>query len=495
MIATTFYVGSTFFKFKVSKAGILENNISIRKLMSAFLSFDFDAKAQQWVLARKYLYYNENTGELHLPRHALEYIKESFLKLGIEVNVVLLPPTPYKEVAIKMNPKWIPRHNQIAAIDYLSAEDSTDPIRGIALQTGQGKTFSLNYALSKLGRRAIIYVGGLTEQWRKAILEQTLLKKEDIYIITGSASVQKLLWQIDKKLKPKVIIASISTMRNYMNGGEMYRNTPAFEKFHEICKIGVRVIDEVHLNFHSNLLMDLQCNVASTLVSTATFSRTDPVGKWVFDLTYPHRIRFGSGSYKRYVDIYDVTYRLGYGMTNPRLFKTPSGYNHSKYENWLLHKISRFGQIFREVWFPLIEGFYLNKKKPGQKLLVLVATHEMGYTLVSNLRGRCPDLIVDLFIGSSEDAVLDYADIIVSTPGSGGTGRDIQNLKTTLLTIAIGSQPLNEQILGRLRELKDDDTPIFVFVSDKGVSKHMDYRQVRRELFYPKAKNYHTVDM
>lgn len=483
------YVGTTHFKFRVTRSGILDNGASIRDILSQFLSFNFDPRFKHWVLHRRYYHYDEATQMIHLPRYALDHIRKEMLQIGIDLDIEHMVPTPYKKVDIKINSKkFTPRANQVGAISYLSKTDEEHPIRGIALQTGQGKTFSLNCVIAELGRRSIIYVEGLTEQWRKAILDQTTLTDKDIYVIKGAHGVAKLVWGIDKKLHPKVIIASISTMRAYAKGGGLYESLPSFDKFHEICKIGVRVVDEVHLNYYANLMVDLRSNIADTLVSTATFSRTNETERRLFDMTYPVEIRYGHGVYKKYVNIYDYTYRLGYGVSQ-YMFQSSEGYSHPKYENWLLQKKSRFSQIFLNVYWPILQSNYLNVRREGQKCLILVSTTRFAEELRKALIPLVPELLVNVYIYVSAEDVLFTSDIIISTPQSAGTGRDIPNLKTEICTVARSSQNDNEQMLGRLRELADD-TPNFAFTSDLDVRKHMDYRTTRRALFMPRAKQY-----
>lgn len=491
MTSLVIYVGQTHFKFAMKKNAYLHTGENIRHIVNEFFSYEFDARNHTYTLKDKYVYYDEKKEMIHFPRGAYDYVLKQLQEMGISTDSTMVVPNKAKPVKIRVKPSWKPTDLQWPAIKSLCNDKV--PMRGIALQTGKGKTFCMNYAISQIGLRTIIYVGGLMDQWQKALIEQTDLTEKDIYMVSGAYSISKLLRGIDRTIHPKVIIASISTMRSYFNGGDTYEKYPPFDEFHEKCKIGVRCVDEAHLNFLANLMVDLRSNVEHTLIATATFDRTDHVGKRVFDMTYPQVMRFGADTYHRYVDIFDYGYRFATDVKE-WTFKTPQGYNHPKFEDWLLSSKSRFFHVFKNVWLPIIQSHYLHQKKDGQKCLILVSTHNMCDALVEAMELYADGLTVVKFIGGVSDEVLSTYDIIISTPTSAGTGKDIKQLKFVLNTVSIASAPLNLQILGRLRVLVDD-TPVFATVCDTCIRQHVSHREVRKMLFESRGKSFRAMNI
>ena len=351
-------------------------------------------------------------------------------------------------------------------------------------------------AISKIGRRALICVPFMLEQWVKSIKKFTKLKDDDIYVIQGMASFAKLMARIDKSLHPKIIIISIPTLRMYADGAENYHNFPNFDKLCDHLKIGVRVVDEVHLNFQTNLLFDMRMNNAVTIPLTATFDNSSQSVKIIFENHYPRRERFGENHYKRYVDVYAYGYRLGFTPPS-NAYRGREGYSHTKFETWLLAKKNRrvLEDIKSRVYAPIINSHYINKADPKEKLLVLAATVEMCKNLKESYTEDYADKKSSIYIGGTKDEVLDENDIIVSTPRSAGTGRDIKDLRTTLMTVSVRSSPLNKQVMGRLRELPSGNTPEYVYCHCLDIPQHVSHAEFRKEILEPLSKTFTTATL
>jgi len=416
--------------------------------------------------------------------------------MGLTFTLEELPVQTGADVQIEMVPWFKPKSEiQAKSIEYLSDPKSGD-LRGLSLQPGGGKTAALTATLSNIGKRSLVCMDGLVEQWDRAVRQFTTLTDDDIYIIKGGPSITKLLLQCDTKIFPKIILGSSSTIRQYCLDKDAYANYPSFDEFCNRLRIGVRAIDEAHLNFYLNYIMDLRLNVATTICLTATFDRTNPQIKAIFDKHYPPEIRFGEDVYKKYTHIYEYSYATGADDVPSSAYTTPRGYSHSKLEKWLLDKRSKskLPQIYKTVYKPLVDAHYINEKSDGQKLLVLCSKQDMCEWLCKQFRRDFPDLVSEIYIDESPDSVLETADIIVSTPGSAGTGTDIAKLKTVLLTLSSGSDVLNEQILGRLRELYGEH-PILVVTWWRAIPKHVEYHNRREILWILRGLSYNKCDL
>lgn len=356
-------------------------------------------------------------------------------------------------------------------------------------------TASLLMGLSRIGKRSLIVLPGFIEQWQRAIDQFTLLSTKDVYLVQGQQSVFKLMAGIDKTIFPKVILGSIGTLRNYCLDKESFVNCPSFDLLCERWQIGVRATDEIHLNFHANLMMDLRLTPAVTVCLTATFDNSKSTIKAIFDGHYPVTMRYGEDTYHRYVEIYAVAYRTGVGDIPVWAYKGEKGYSHIKWEAWLLTKgRTKLRQITESVYMPLVWAHYMHRRQEGEKCLILCDTTDMCRFFLRECQHNFPDLRSAIYIGETEDVVLDESDLIISTLKSAGTARDIKNLLTVLVTSSVRSDPLNKQMLGRLRVLPNRD-PQFVYTANLSIPNHVMHAQERAVLFRPLAKTFVELTM
>lgn len=341
-------------------------------------------------------------------------------------------------------------------------------------------TYMAIKAITKIKKVALIIVGGLVDQWQLEFLKYTYLMPDDIYVLQGADSVRKLF---AKKLRPKIIIGSLSTIRAYVNAteGSPYDSLPTFSEMLKILGVGIKIIDECHTNFHAGTIIDLKSNVENNIYLSATYERTNKYGQKIFASIFPSDLVYGGVAYKKYVDIYLYGYSLGQmkGLKE----NTSRGYSQSKYELYIEGHPQIYDEFIDKVVEPLIHGHYINVKKNMQKLLILVHTVSMCERITWSLENLFPTLNIKKYTYEDpDDNLFDGVDIIVSTPKSAGVGRDIKNLKTLLLSCSLASSPLTKQILGRLRELKDDN-PIMVDTYNRVLDAHRRHKDARKDIY------------
>jgi superfamily II DNA or RNA helicase len=259
-------------------------------------------------------------------------------------------------------------------------------------------------------------------------------------------------------------------------------------------------VDEGHLNFHANFVIDTRLNVKETVVLTATFDVTDQTAKSIFDRHYPPSMRFGEGTYKKYVNVTAALHRSARSKFPPRAWKTPKGYSHVRLEKWIMHP-SRKALLaeFLDRTMRLIGFYYTRIRANDQRCLVFCSTVEMCKKVVSHIRKHAPEYVTNVYVAESPEEVLTESDIIVSTLKSAGTGKDIPKLRTVIQTVAVGSTPQNIQNLGRPRELRgypeEHSTPEFVYTADEAIPKQMDYHRHRSFIFGARAKAFRTISI
>ncbi len=488
----TIHLAPLYYRVPVTNNGQLTGTgVSLERYLFRFNHRVWNHQQRRMVLVKRYVFYNDITKMLSLPRydfaefcrflqhHNIPYTTEPVaLQYGLPMDISLKSGVQPRE------------ERQVQAINHLV--NNEECLRGLALSTGLGKTFCAITSISQLGVRAMICMAGLLEQWKDALLQFTTLYEDEIYVIQGEASLAKLLAGIDRTIRPKVILCSIRTISKYALNHENYRGYPHFEALFDLLRIGVRVVDEAHLNFWANLMMDLRTNAAINIMLTATFDRSEQQVKQIFDAHYPRLMRFGEGQYDRYIDVFSYSYALG-GTIKPRSYSTQQGYSHVIYEEWLLRKLEKLDTIYTLVYSPAIYSHYINVRRPGDKLLILCARIDMCKWFKQRLEQELPKAenftIVTHTYGDSDEQ-LKTADIIISTPGSAGTGTDIKNLRVMLMTIATGNDTMNKQTMGRLRVLPDGTTPHYIYVWNRDLQAHQRYQDARRILFTARSRQF-----
>ena len=73
-----------------------------------------------------------------------------------------------------------------------------------------------------------------------------------------------------------------------------------------------------------------------------------------------------------------LRYQLGIPPDECGKMRSPKGYNHALYENFIRRRNSYFKDFMDSVVIPVTEMFYLNTRKPGQLLLILCQTRKFA---------------------------------------------------------------------------------------------------------------------
>jgi hypothetical protein len=468
--------------------GDIENtNVNIRKYISRLTQRKFNPRFKRFEIAFLYTQYDKHRGICKMPRYNLDHFVKMLVSKGVNHKVFTRHPYEGSEVEIPMDSQYSPRPNQVDSINFL-VNNPTD-MRGLALQTGQGKSYCSIKATSELRRRGIIFVSGLAQQWEDAIYQFTTLREGEVYLIQGFDSIAKLHKNIPWPT-PKFYVASTRTIRNYVTDNANYSQFKPFNDFLKYLDVGVKIVDECHTNFSTNTTIDLNTNIKHNLYLSATYGRNDNDGKRIFEIVFPKNIRFGEGNYDKYVNIYSYSYNIGNNIPE-KVVLTPQGYSQAKYEKFILKRQYLQALYFSKL-FPIIESHFFNIRRVGQKLLILVGLKDMATQLMESLYLKYPymDLNINTYFSDTEDEILDESDIIISTVGSCGVGRDIGNLRTTIVTNSFNAFTLNKQTLGRLRKLKNGDTPHFIYITNENIQAQMNHRYQRKKIFQPLGLKY-----
>lgn len=445
---------------------------------------EYNKDTLRWVytITGKFVVYNRNTGIISIPINYFTRLKNYLEERRCEVVTRNFADYTLRKIDLKPDPQWHDLPHQIKLIEKCS--ERVPGMKGLAMQTGKGKTYAAIKSIINLGYAACIIVPGLTDQWISEIKKYTNATDDDVYKIQEVDSLIKLF---KSGVKPSIFVCSISTMRLYAKGGGGYAMLPyTFQQFFEYFGIGVKVIDECHLNFHAIVKLDMKCNVPYNLYCTATFTQNNRYARRIFDVVFPPEIRYGANAYDRYVDCHFYYYS---GEVLENKCCRARGYNHILYEKQIM-KTQRAFRNHADFIQQLIYCHYINNYQKGNKLLIFVSSIDFACKLVARLCEKLPEYRTAAYIGSSSREVLTDNDIIVATTGKAGTGLDLKGLTTVINTVSLQSVALSQQLFGRLRKINDRDT-IYVDICDMGIPAQCRHAESRKTSLKRMASKYH----
>ena len=454
---------------------------SIRQLLNdKLVEWAYDNRSKRWL--RTYRYYLMNAdGTLRLPVGILEDVQNVVQTCGYELKKIKLPSHEQGTTDIDIVEPYAPKERQVRVIEHML--DESHHRRGVNLQTGVGKTFCSIYTSAKMKIPTLVICSGLMKQWYEAYCKFT--NAEDIYIIKGSDSIWKLL---KSDYMPSVIIASLETIRNYINCDIEDEGFPLdFEGLCERYKIGLKVVDEAHLCWHAATMIDLNCRVANNIYLSGTFRQSDQRRQAIFERIYPTNIIYDEGTYNKYVNITSYSINLDIPIRKTR---SPHGYSHAKYEGAILKRKTKTNKFLGHIK-DIIRFIYLDVRESGEKMLLYFGTIQMIETVQKYLQQVYPELKVITYIKSDpEEKLLGDYDIVISNPKKASVGLDIPLLRSAFSAWSTAATTTVEQMLGRLRELDSGNTPEYGDLWDDSNEKHHEYIRKREQVYIAKGKTY-----
>lgn len=423
-----------------------------------------------------------------------EFIKQRYItpELFTEDKKELLPAT---DIDLIIKPEWTLRENQIDLFKYLM-DTEANPKKFVGAQTGFGKSLLGTKACIENGKRIVVIVRAMyVQKWVDDFKKYSNSEADDIVVIRGSASLQALLMLAEnKELKAKIIIISSTTMQGWIKDYELseketldagYACLP--EDFFNHIGAGIRMIDEVHLEFHLFFKIDMYTNVAKSISLSATLLNNDKFLETIYQVAYPPKDRYQTLGLDRYIDSFAFLYHI---KTYRKFNTTEYGshnYSHGAFEKSILRD-----KDFTANYLALIQHIvnigYIETYKPTQKFAVFCSSIKMCTVVTDFLKAQYPKLDVRRYVEDDPYENLLDADIRVTTVLSGGTAHDVANLVGVLLTISLSSIQANIQVLGRLRKLPDV-TPRFYYFSSLDIPKHLKFHEEKVRMLKERARN------
>lgn len=488
-----------------------------RYFKSKLSTWEFSRPGQPAKIDKTFASVNSRKTHFRILKHTFPLLKEFMLQNGVNteewsyINIPMYTPAKAEFKCIFPHPL---RPKQVEINEFILNKENGrfNPMRVIPLQMGGGKTLISLYTAAQIGYRTMIEVSKrYLENWKSNIYGEDAkldIEEKDVLILSSRTSLLKALRKAKsraEKFEPKIIIAHKSLMSSFIKD---YNSNPDqfsqygidVEDIYKALGVGVVIRDEAHEEIHAIAVQDLHRHCPLVINLSATIVYDDSKVNGIAEQIFPLCDRYNGGEWNKYIDVVAVHYRLRL-PTKLKWRQFANGpYNQPKFENTLLTVKGKKERYF-EMLKRLIDTTFIDIKEEGDKLAVYAATIDMCTEMAEFLQSTYPKLTVNRYVGEDEYEKLMTADIVVTTPGSAGTGVDIKGLRRVIMTNAMKSSQKNYQIAGRLRELttldrygKPRDTVFYYFVCDD-IQQHVAYHDFKRVIFRGKMKSHRDYDM
>lgn len=419
------------------------------------------------------MYYDEEDKILYLPRGIDVWYVERLIgsKAYIDKN--------YNEFDYIDNVKlrYSPRdETQKQALRFLigAAEYKDNEYKSqlsLNLVTGKGKSYLCIATKVYYEMRSIVitYSSNWLEQWKNYALQYTTLKPSEILIISGSSVINRLLKS--KNPKYKMYLITHAAIKSYANK----YGWKAIGKLFEHLKIGIKFIDEAHLNFENMSMIDFYTNVYKTYYVTATPARSSEEENVIYARYFKNIPAIDlfdeeEDRHTKYIAIRFKSKPSAFEITD---CKNKYGLDRNKYCNYLVSKPEFYKLLHVIMDLCLrVEG----------KCLMYIGTNYAIAMVYRWLIINYPELYnnIGIYTTLTPPELKDEQKekkIILSTTKSCGAAMDIKGLKMTInLAEPFKSEVLAIQTLGRTR---DNDT-YYIDIVD------MSFVQCRKYYYYKK---------
>lgn len=446
-------------------------------------SYEYEPKTKRFMPNKHFAIHDKDKMRYRFPVSLLDHFIAYMKTNGYDV----VPRNRAMHTPRKVNYqfKFKLRDNQREAVDY--ALEGYKTMRCLELPTGFGKTVCAIKVACEIGNPFMVVVNGLLDQWEERILEATNIKKEEIARIQAIDSIHELMDRIHKDNLPKVLLCTMSTLRNLCVHEGNYSKLPLVQTIINKCGIGLKIVDEAHLMFHASCTVDLSCDVRYNLYLTATFNNDNKSMNRIFNNYYHPGIRM-TVMPECYTDVFAYSYLI---HVSTKRCMTNYGYSHAKYEQMLLRKNNAYG-FYSNVLLPLLDCYYFaNPKMKNKRALIFCSTINMIDAMVAHIKETVGTKYkVSRYTSDEPESVLSENDILVATMKGCGVGNDIPDLAFILNTISFKGYNITKQAFGRLRKPRGDDEHIYVDIRNVAIPAHEMHYISRRQLLSTISKSY-----
>lgn len=432
---------------------------------------------------------------LYLPRGAdLSIIKRNIQNCDI---VTVKDCDKFDKIPVYMmdyNPRDI---IQEESCNFLVGSDRFKSTRkysqlGLSLDTGDGKTFCTVKSILDLRMKAIIitHADKIKQQWIDTCSEMSNIPEDRLVNISGVSMIDKIM---SGKVEGDIYFINHQTLNSYMRN----RGYDELRKFFTKLKVGIKVIDEVHLSFRNTVLIDMFSNVKKTIYLSANFSRSDVKEKILFDKVFKSITKFGEETKnyecKRKHIIYLPTF-YDSRASSEEVFnmKNYYGFSANAFIDYAL-----WNDTSSALEYKLIEIYDKVKSLDG-KILITSPKIASVDKVIDIIKKHDPEISIGSIYSKNDDETNENTKkecrVISSTLKSCGTGTDIGGLRVVINMEPYSSNITANQLAGRLREFSETEDTFYFDLIDISVPRCYEMYKTRLKFLKTKCKKIVTYD-
>lgn len=365
------------------------------------------------------------------------------------------PPDKYEgidQVLLKTQPR---DERQLEAIKFCLGLDHYYNNRNLPqlclnLPTGLGKTFCAIFCFAFYSVKTMVITSSVSwlEQWKEKILEYTNLKAEEIYIISGANSIEKLFEDSNKRKTIKFFLSTHSTLHSWGKNKGWYK----LRKLFQYLRIGIKIYDEAHLYFDNICRIDFFSNVWKTYYLTATPLKSD------FNQNIIYQKCFSTvPKISLFDEINDphTSYLAILFNSHPSAFALDKCNNSTQYGFSIIEYINYFEKT--EIYFKLLQIVLvhcLSDINPDERILIYIGKNSAILNTYYWIRYHYFNISIGIYTSLTKDNKKSQLEntIILTTTKSASALLDIPKLKKVVIFCEPFNSPvLAQQILGRTR--------------------------------------------
>ena len=424
-------------------------------------------------------------GVLKVPRGiGIEVVEEMIEQMCLEYKLIDdTNKTPYpRQTHLQM---FVRPRNKIQedGLDFLNENEQQ---KFVCMDVGFGKTYVATNHIVQSHKAAMVISYNLTRQWFDKISEYTnAVNGRDVVMVTSAAYLEDCVKGRSKQTAA-IYLVSITTLELYAKE----HGWDSLQKIVDVLGIGIKVFDEAHNRYLQFNAIDVNMQVEETIYLSATPGRSQYTENKMFSKIYSHVKTFGSFTQKLN-DYYVIRFLTvdSHSMAKDRAgMKNMRGFNSQKYVDYLLQKYhNEVMEMIMEYAKPILD------EGPGNKILIVIDWLKYIQSAQEYFKKYYPEYSCGAFcvikgvntIRTRESEL--NKQIILGTIGSMQNGRDISGLRAVFTLTQFSSNIVAQQLLGRLRRIKDKDV-YYYDIADRSVPDTLNMRFRRRRVFDYKSK-------
>lgn len=300
----------------------------------------------------------------------------------------------------------------------------------------------------------------LRKQWLNSLFNMSGFSNREVHEITSSEE----LYEIAHGIIEKEYDVYLLTHATFRAGMRRIGSMKIAQNISKNLGIGLKIIDEAHLEFRDTIWMDCVFNVCRNLYLTATNGRSQKEENSIFHHVFANAQYYKPSALlddnqpKKWVDYYAVAVNTHVNKNVYRYKVTRGkGMNPATYGRWVIKNDKHnthikcctdlVKQLFTEdshskvlIFMPLIElcddcAFWITKHLSRDKTF----PYNISVKTINSSNSK------------SENQINKRADVIVTTIASAGTGTDIPGITDIICCSPYVSKISAEQVFGRIR--------------------------------------------